>query len=477
MHRESDPTPDPLDPSRAVTSVTPVGDIDIGPVPIAGQEERGRRLGMPLAIALAVVAVLAGSGLFLSGYSIGRSAATTPGTPAAETDSFQAFWDAYHAVTDRYAGGTVDRKVLVEGAIKGMIASLDDPYSQYLTSQEYKDSLRGISGEFEGIGAEIGTRTKGGKLEACSPLGPECQLVITEPLDGSPSKAAGLLPDDAIVGVDGRSLDGLTVDGARDRIRGPKDTTVTLSILRGDEKPFDVDVRRAVIVQQEVISEVKPGNIGYVKLTGFSEHAADQLTKVVGDDIKAGRTKLILDLRGNPGGFVTAAREIASQFVSTGPIFWQQDAAGNLTETDAEAGGAATDADVQLVVLIDKGSASASEIVAGALQDSGRATLIGETPSFGKGTVQQWTPLEGDHGGFRLTIAKWLTPDKRWIHGTGLTPDITVTPPAELTAGQDPVLDRALEELGAGATGGGTPGSVSGPTGWLDGGSTLDRAA
>src|SRR3954462_5980912 len=338
MHRESDPTHDPVDPSR-VASAMPVTPVDTVPVRLTGEEERGRRLGMPLAIALAVVAVLAGSGLFLSGYSIGRSAATTPGTPAVETEAFQAFWEAYHAVTDRYAGGAVDRKVLVEGAIKGMIASLDDPYSQYLTSQEYKDSLRGISGEFEGIGAEIGTRTKGGKLESCTPLGPECQLVITSPLDGSPSKAAGLLANDAIVRVDGTSLDGMTVDQARDRIRGAKDTSVTLTILRGDETPFDVDVKRAVIVQQEVIAEVKPGNIGYVKLTGFSEHAADQLTKVVADDVKAGRTKLILDLRGNPGGFVTAAREIASQFVSSGPIFWQQDAAGNLTETDAEAGG------------------------------------------------------------------------------------------------------------------------------------------
>jgi carboxyl-terminal processing protease len=477
MHRESDPTPDTVHPSTVEPGASPVTPVATSPVRVAAEEEGGRRLGMPLAIALAVVAVLAGSGLFLSGYSIGRSAATTPGTPAAETEAFQAFWDAYHAVTDRYAGGPVDRKVLVEGAIKGMIASLDDPYSQYLTSQEYKDSLRGISGEFEGIGAEIGTRTKGGKLESCTPLGPECRLVITSPLDGSPSKAAGLLADDAIVAVDGTSLDGLTVDQARDKIRGPKDTTVTLSILRGDEKPFAVDVRRAVIVQQEVISEVKPGNIGYIKLTGFSEHAADELTKVVGDDVKAGRTKLILDLRGNPGGFVTAAREIASQFLATGPIFWQQDAAGNQVETDAEAGGAATDPGVQLMVLIDKGSASASEIVAGALQDRGRATLIGETASFGKGTVQQWTPLEGDHGGFRLTIAKWLTPDKRWIHGTGLIPDITVTPPAELTAGQDPVLDRALEELGADATGGSTPGGVKGPTGLLDGAFTLDRAA
>jgi len=173
-------------------------------------------------------------------------------------------------------------------------------------------------------------------------------------------------------------------------------------------------VRRAVIVQQEVISEVKPGNIGYVKLTGFSEHAADQLTKVVGDDIKAGRTKLILDLRGNPGGFVTAAREIASQFVSTGPIFWQQDAAGNLTETDAEAGGAATDADVQLVVLIDKGSASASEIVAGALQDWDAALIVGET-SFGKGSVQTVYPLS-DTEALKLTTAKYYTPSGRCIH-------------------------------------------------------------
>ena len=443
---------EPIQDLQEPTAPVPVGPLDLSTGVQPVHTDPPRRMGSVLAIAIAIVAILAGSGLFLSGYSIGRSAATTPGTPPEEAEAFQAFWDAYHAVTERYAGGEVDRKALIEGAIKGMIAALDDPYSSYLTSQEYKDSLRGISGEFEGIGAEIGTRTKAGALEACSPLGPECLLVITSPLDGSPSDAAGLLPNDAIVAVDGESLDGLTVDEARDLIRGPKDTVVTLRILRGDAAPFDVEVHRAVIVQKEVISEVKAGNVGYVKLTGFSEHAADELSRVIADDVKAGQTKLILDLRGNPGGFVTAAREIASQFLATGTIFWQQDAAGTLTETAAEAGGAATDPSVKLVVLIDKGSASASEIVAGALQDRGRATLIGETPSFGKGTVQQWTPLEGDHGGFRLTIAKWLTPDKRWIHGTGLTPDILVSPPAEPVAGEDAVLDRALEELGAPTT-------------------------
>jgi carboxyl-terminal processing protease len=225
---------------------------------------------------------------------------------------------------------------------------------------------------------------------------------------------------------------------------------VVLTIER-DGEPQDVTVTRAVIIDEEVVNRTyADGAVGYTRLTGFSEHAADELVKAVGADVEAGRKKLILDLRGNPGGFVTAAREIASQYLADGPIFWQEDAEGNLTETSAMGGGAATNPDVQLVVLIDKGSASASEIVAGALHDRGRATLIGQT-TFGKGTVQQWTPLEGDHGGFRLTVAKWLTPDKTWIHGKGIAPDIAVTPVDGST--DDAVLDRALEELGVTTTG------------------------
>ena len=428
------------------------------PVPIARMEPdlaaqlaaarpptASRGAGRPLSIALVVVALLAGMGLFLSGYSLGRETATTPGTPAGETEAFQAFWDAYRAVTERYAGGDVDRKTLIEGAIKGMFQALGDPYSSYLTSTEYRDSLRGISGEFEGIGAQITTRTPDGTDGECSPLGPACALVITVPLEGSPAKAAGLLPDDVIVAVDGESLDGLTVDEARDLIRGPRDTVVKLTIERTGKR-LDVEVTRAVIVEEEVTTRTyAEGTIGYTKLTGFSEHASDEFARVIAADVAAGRTKLILDLRGNPGGFVTAAREIASQYLAGGTVFWQQDAAGNLTETTAVAGGAATNPDIRLVVLIDGGSASASEIVAGALHDRGRATLIGTT-SFGKGTVQQWTPLEGDHGGFRLTVAKWLTPDKTWIHGHGIEPDILVQPG---TGSEDTILDRALQELGA----------------------------
>jgi carboxyl-terminal processing protease len=175
------------------------------------------------------------------------------------------------------------------------------------------------------------------------------------------------------------------------------------------------------------------------------------------DQLAAGRTKLILDLRGNPGGYVTAARKIASQFIGSGIVFWQQDASGNQTPTEALTDGVATDPKVKVVVLIDGGSASASEIVAGALQDRGRAILVGQQ-SFGKGTIQQWQELTGQGGAFKLTIARWLTPDKRWIHKVGLTPDVVVKLPSPLPLGADPDLDKALEVLGA--PGGGALGAL-----------------
>jgi carboxyl-terminal processing protease len=399
-------------------------------------------------IALAVVALLAGAALFLSGYSLGRKDATTPGTPATEEQAFQPFWDAYRAITERYAGGDVDRKLLIEGAIKGMFDALDDPYSSYLTSQEYRDSLQGISGQFEGIGAEISTKSPDGASGDCATLGPSCRLVIVAPIEGSPSEAAGLRPGDLVLAVDGTSLDGLTIDEARDRIRGPKGTQVVLTIERDGGAPFEVPITRDVIVQREVITEtLADGTIGYVRLTGFSEGGGQQFADAVKEDVDAGLKKIIVDLRGNPGGFITAARTVASQFVDSGPIFWQEDADGTLTPTNAESGGAAIDPSIEVVVLVDRGSASASEIVAGALQDTGRATLVGET-TFGKGTVQQWQPLEDDNGGFRLTVAKWLTPDKRWIHRVGIEPDVPVAVPADTPADQDPALDRAIELLG-----------------------------
>lgn len=414
------------------------------PPPSAGTSRLG---GPALVVAVAIVAVLAGAALFLSGFSMGRQLATTPGTPPGEQEDFQAFWDAYRAITERYAGGEIDRKALIEGAIEGMIQSLGDPYSSYLTSEEYRESLRGISGEFEGIGAEIGTQAPDGTTNQCATLAPDCRLVIVAPLDGSPAERAGLRPGDLVLAADGSTLDGLTIDEARDRIRGPKGTQVVLTIEREGREPFEVSITRDTIISREVIEEdLADGTVGYIQLTGFSDHAADTLEEALAEDIEAGRTKIVLDLRGNPGGFVTAARDVASQFIGSGTIFWQEDAKGALTETTALPGGAATDPDVRLVVLVDRGSASASEIVAGAVRDRDRGILIGES-TFGKGTVQQWTPLEDDHGGFRLTVAKWLTPDKEWIHGEGIEPDVPVEVPPDVAPGADPVLDAALEVL------------------------------
>ena len=438
----SDPAPGSDDaPSAPVEPVVPSPSR-----PAAGR----RRSLLPLSIAL--VAVLAGSALFLSGYSMGRQASSDPGTPASVGAAFGPFWETYHAIDDRYAGGDVDRNALVQGAIRGMIDALGDPYSAYLTSEEYRKSLQGLSGRFEGIGAEMAPQAPDGTA-GCAPLGAACHLVVTRPFEGSPAAKSGLLAGDIVAAVDGKSLDGLTADAARDRIRGPKGTVVTLTVQRGDRAPLELAITRDVVQSKEVDSKaLAGGRIGYVRVSGFSDAAADDVVTALGAHLAAGRTGLILDLRGNPGGYVTAARKIVSQFVTSGVVFWEQDAAGNQVSTEALSGGVATDPKVKLVVLIDGGSASASEIVAGALQDTKRATLVGQQ-SFGKGTVQQWQELTGEGGAFKLTVARWLTPDKRWIHKVGLTPDVVVTLPDPVPADSDPTLDKALEVLGASGAG------------------------
>ena len=434
-------SPEPTDPPAAPT---PLGFWQ-PPGPVVQRPRPTRRLPvLPLAIAL--VAILAGGALFMSGYTMGRQMALEPGTPAASSDAFEPFWDTYRTITQRYAGGEVDQAALIQGAIRGMIEALEDPYSSYLTSEEYRQSLQGISGQFEGIGAEMATEAADG-TQGCAPLGPDCTLVVIAPLEGSPAERAGLEPGDLVLAADGSGFDGLTIGDALDRVRGPKGTEVTLTVRRDGGPPFDLTITRDVIQQREVRAELLDGNIGYLRLAGFSDASALQLESEISRQLEAGATSFILDLRGNPGGYVTAARDIASEFIAEGVLFWEEAADGDQVATSAVAGGVATDPELELVCLIDAGSASASEIVAGALQDQERATLVGQT-TFGKGTVQQWQELPGEGGAFRLTVAKWLTPDKRWIHDTGITPDVLVEVPADLPADEDPIRDRAVELLG-----------------------------
>lgn len=428
-------------------------DFSVGPTPIgqpaaphpSSSSAPGSRATI-LALAMVIVSVLAGGALFVSGFLVGQRFADQPGTPVTSEKQFQPFWDSYHEIVNRYAGGEVDQQALIRGAIKGMVDALDDPHSGYLTPDEYRQGLQDLSGSFEGIGAEIGTRNAKGETSDCTTLGPDCFLIVVSPLEGSPAEKAGIKPGDAIVAVDGTSLDGLTIDGARDRIRGKKGTEVTLSVVRDGKAPIEIAVVRDVVVSKEVIArDLADGQVGYLRVTGFSDNAAQKFHAALQTDLKAGKTKFILDLRGNPGGYVTAARAIVSEFIKDGPIFWEEDAKGVQTETDATGQGLATGDSIQLVVLIDKGSASASEIVAGALQDRERATIVGET-SFGKGTVQQWIQLD-DGSALKLTIAKWLTPDKRWIHKVGVVPDVAVTTPPDAGPDNDPVLDKAVEIL------------------------------
>src|SRR4051812_47578322 len=208
-------------PADALVAVAPLV-LQPPPPPGAADRARGRRNGVAV-VAGVLVAVLAGSALFVSGWSLGRQATLTPGTPVGEAQAFQPFWDTYRAVTERYAGGDVDRKALIEGAIKGMIGALGDPYSMYLSSQEYRESLQGISGEFEGIGATIGAVDASGATSSCTRLtARDCRMVIVAPIKGSPADKAGLLPGDVIAAIDGRATAGQELDAARGLVRGPK---------------------------------------------------------------------------------------------------------------------------------------------------------------------------------------------------------------------------------------------------------------
>ncbi len=443
--------------------------------PVAAPPERRR--GWAFTASLVLVTVMGGAALFMSGYTVGRDTGLGPPGEASESEAWKPFWSAYEFIRDRYPLEPIERDTLIEGAIRGMVESVGDPYSSYLSPEDFTNTLNDISGTFEGIGAEIGAVDVAGNAADCATFGPDCHLVIIAPIAGSPAEAAGLRPGDVISTVDGTTLDGLTPDEARDRVRGAAGTEVTLHVLRfeaptrapgagaapgatpsGSAAPtatpeprelldeFDVTIVRAKIQRRDVTTrELAGGTVGYVSLAGFSSEGAKQLEDAIRAHLDNGITKIVFDLRGNPGGFVTDAEAVASEFLADGPIYFQEEADGTQKEVLASPGGIATDPSIKLVLLIDRGSASASELVAGALQDRDRATLVGET-TFGKGTVQQWLEL-GKLGGVKLTVSKWLTPDKHWIHRVGISPDIAVTIPADNPPGSDPALERALEVL------------------------------
>ncbi len=361
------------------------------PAPPVARKSRSR---VPLYVALVVVAVLSASGLLVAGYALGEQHALTPGTTADDQALFAPFWEAYHKIVAEYVGQFTP-KGLVEGSIKGMFQSLNDPFSSYMTSEEYKASLSGVSGQFEGIGAQMSAQDSTGK--ACSPIGDSCPLTVVHVIRNSPAQKAGLQEADVVTAVDGTSVKGQTVDATVAKVRGPRGTQVTLSLLRGG-KPMDLAITRDVIQTEEVTAGTEAGGtVGYLKISGFGSSVSGDFTSLLKDQLAAGIHRFVIDLRDDPGGFVDAAVSVASQFIPSGPIYWQETSDGRQVATNATPGGSATDPSIRVAVLVNGGSASASEILAGALHDTGRASLIG-TKTYGKGTIQQWIQLFERHG-------------------------------------------------------------------------------
>jgi len=345
---------------------------------------------------------------------------------------FQPFWEAWNIVHDEYVDQPVNDVTLMQGAIRGMMDSLGDKHSSYMDPQTFQDANDSLSGQYEGIGAWVDTTAD--------------YLTIISPIPGSPAESAGMEPGDKIIAIDGEDMTGIDAELVRQKVLGPAGSTVVLTVAReGASEPLDFTITREKIVIKSAAGEMLDNNIGYIQITTFGDNTTSELRAALKDLLAQNPDGLVIDLRNNGGGYLQTAIEVGSEFINKGVILYEQYGDGERTTYKALNNGQATD--IPLVVLINEGTASASEIVAGAIQDYGRGQLVGVT-SYGKGSVQNWVPLSNDQGAVRVTIAKWLTPNERTIQGTGLTPDVEVEITAEnRQAGQDPQLDKAVEVL------------------------------
>ena len=394
-----------------------------------------------------LLASMLGALLFAGGY-LAAGGAGRDGTCAAPTEAFAALCEAYDKLKSQYVD-KLDDTQLAEGAIRGLFEyGVKDPFSGYMSPDEYQRALGSLSGEFTGIGAEMAVKNteKPDDLAACPQLSDTCVLVVVAPLADSPAEAAGLESGDIVLAVDGESVNGSTLQDQVGKVRGEAGTKVTLSLRRG-ERTFDLEITRAKIVQKEVTSRMLDGKIGYIALHGFSQRSADEFHRALGSLLDDGATSVVFDLRDNPGGYINAAQKIASEFIKSGLIFSQESSGGDNKRWEATGDGLATDTSLPLAVLVNGGSASASEIVAAALKETARGVLIGQ-PTYGKNTVQVWTELV-DHSGVRITISRWFTPEHHSVAPDGVQPDVTVEVPDGTPPDQDPILDRAITELTA----------------------------
>lgn len=375
-----------------------------------------------------------GAGYSLSNVPLlGDSLNATPDQSA----DFTAFWKAWNVLNSRFvqthASTTAPTtKERLWGAISGMTASFGDPYTVYMPPQEAKSFQETISGEFGGVGMEMGIKDK--------------VLTIIAPLKGTPAERAGLMAGDVIIAIDGASTDGMSIDGAVNLIRGKKGTTVVLKIARAG-KISEVSVVRDTIAVPTIEQnyDQKTG-VYYIAIYEFTATSDGLFDKALAEFRKSGAKSLLIDVRGDPGGYLSSAVSIASHFLPEGAPVVTEDYKGRQeNKVHRSRGTGGIPSGTKVVILMDQGSASASEILAGALQDAKVATLVG-TRSFGKGSVQELVDIDG--GALKVTIARWLTPSGRSISDGGLTPDILVErTPEDFAASKDPQKERAVKFL------------------------------
>jgi carboxyl-terminal processing protease len=359
---------------------------------------------------------------------------TATSTPNSESSTklFAPFWETWQIVHDEYVDQPVDDTKLMQGAIRGMLNSLGDAHTAYMDPTEYQDAVAPLTGEqYEGIGAYVDVTGK--------------YLTIVSPMVGSPAEAAGLRPGDEIVAVDGKDVTGTDPSVVLNSVKGPAGTSVILTIQRpGSTSTFDVSITRAKVAPDKVTGKMLDNNIAYVVLPTFGDNTTAELKSTLTTLMAQNPKGLILDLRGNGGGYLNTAIEVVSQFVGDGVVMYEQEGDGTMNTYNAIPGGLATK--IPLVVLVNAGTASAAEITAGAIQDYGRGVLVGVT-TYGKGSVQNWVALQDNQGAVRVTVARWLTPKKRQINGVGLTPDYVVdyTTDQYKNGVTDPQLAKAEE--------------------------------
>ena len=392
-----------------------------------------------------VIGIILGAGVVLSagffgGFEYGltqtRNIVITgaSGMDAKNPDAdFSVFWEAWQTLKDNHIDGKkIGNQNLVYGAIKGLIGAFDDPYTEFFNPEDSKKFEEDLNGSFGGVGMEIGIRNE--------------QLIVVAPLKNTPAERAGLLPGDKILEIDGEDTRGLNVQAAGKKIRGEPGTVVKLQVIRESwNASREFAVTREVIIVPTLDMEIKDGNIAYIQLYNFNENANSFFYRAIMQASEKNAEGIVLDLRNNPGGYLEVAVDLAGWFVERGAVVVsEENSSGERKPMTARGNGALTG--ISTVVLINEGSASASEILAGALRDLRGVKLIGEK-SFGKGTVQQIIRLKDDST-LKTTIAHWVLPNGTIIDKNGLEPDIKVErTEKDIEAKRDPQLDRALAEI------------------------------